>query len=304
MKHYYLDLDLIRLATEDGAVHLDKQFILIDTFDEMTEGVQAGSFFVNHPVKLSFTVVIFCISGWMKFQISLQNYVLNPNDILIVQEGTIGEYRGMSEDAKIVVIALGNEYFQMTNQFGANTPFKQWLYTSPICHLKPKDIQEAMTVYGLMKQKITEKDNPFRKEALMGYMQVLTYNTYKYLIHHEENSKIEKERKSRQQEIYDSFIKEIQKNYTKERSISYYADLLCITPKYLSQVVRKVSGRFAGDWINDFVILEAKALLKSRKYTIQQVADMLNFANQSFFGKYFKEKVGCSPSEYQKQSLK
>lgn len=103
--------------------------------------------------------------------------------------------------------------------------------------------------------KITEKDNPFRKEALMGYMQVLTYNTYKYLIHHEENSKIEKERKSRQQEIYDSFIKEIQKNYTKERSISYYADLLCITPKYLSQVVRKVSGRFAGDWINDFVIL-------------------------------------------------
>ena len=158
MKHYYLDLDLIRLATEDGAVHLDKQFILIDTFDEMTEGVQAGSFFVNHPVKLSFTVVIFCISGWMKFQISLQNYVLNPNDILIVQEGTIGEYRGMSEDAKIVVIALGNEYFQMTNQFGANTPFKQWLYTSPICHLKPEDIQEAMTVYGLMKQKITEKD--------------------------------------------------------------------------------------------------------------------------------------------------
>ena len=92
-------------------------------------------------------------------------------------------------------------------------------------------------------------------------------------------------------QIYDSFIKEIQKNYTKERSISYYADLLCITPKYLSQVVRKVSGRFAGDWINDFVILEAKALLKSRKYTIQQVADMLNFANQSFFGKYFSEKI-------------
>lgn len=75
---------------------------------------------------------------------------------------------------------------------------------------------------------------------------------------------------------------------------------LCVTPKYLSQVVYKVSGRFAGDWISDYVILEAKAMLKSRKYTIQQIADMLNFANQSFFGKYFKDKVGCSPSEYQK----
>ncbi|MCS3310663.1 helix-turn-helix domain-containing protein [Bacteroides sp. BFG-637] len=92
----------------------------------------------------------------------------------------------------------------------------------------------------------------------------------------------------------------MQKSYTKERSISYYADVLCITPKYLSQVIHNISGRFASDWIIDFVILEAKALLKSRKYTVQQVADMLNFANQSFFGKYFKNKVGCSPSEYQK----
>lgn len=89
--------------------------------------------------------------------------------------------------------------------------------------------------------------------------------------------------------------------YTKERSVSYYADRLCVTPKYLSQVIHKVSGRFAGDWITDFVILEAKALLKSRKYTIQQVSDKLNFANQSFFGKYFKENVGCSPSKYQNE---
>ncbi len=74
---------------------------------------------------------------------------------------------------------------------------------------------------------------------------------------------------------------------------------MSLTPKYLSQIVRKVSGRFAAT-DTDYVILEAKALLKSRKYTIQQIADRLNFANQSFFGKYFKEKVGCSPSEYQK----
>ena len=55
-----------------------------------------------------------------------------------------------------------------------------------------------------------------------------------------------------------------------------------------------------GDWITDFVILEAKAMLKSRKYTVQQIADALNFANQSFFGKYFKDKVGCSPTQYQR----
>lgn len=60
----------------------------------------------------------------------------------------------------------------------------------------------------------------------------------------------------------------------------------------------QVSGRYAGDWINDYVILEAKALLKSKKYTVQQVCDMLNFSNPSFFGKFFKAAVECSPRKY------
>lgn len=70
--------------------------------------------------------------------------------------------------------------------------------------------------------------------------------------------------------------------------------------KYLSQVIKSVTGRLAGEWISEYVILEAKALLKSNKYTVQQVCDMLNFANQSFFGKYFKRKTGMSPRAYMK----
>ena len=162
-------------------------------------------------------------------------------------------------------------------------------------------MEESMTIYRLMKAKIAETDNPFRKGALLGYTQVLTYNSYKYLLAADSDDEKTEVKSGRQQELYTQFMDEVRKSYTKERSISYYADVLCVTPKYLSQVVRRISGRFAGDWITDFVILEAKALLKSRKYTIQQIADMLNFANQSFFGKYFREKVGCAPTEYQKE---
>lgn len=76
------------------------------------------------------------------------------------------------------------------------------------------------------------------------------------------------------------------------------AGKLCISPKYLSHVVRSVSGRHPGDWIRDYVVLEAKALLKSGKYTVQQVSDSLNFPNQSFFGTYFKKATGVSPMAY------
>lgn len=298
MKQAYWDLDLIRLSAENKAVHLDNEFILIDNLDETSEKRNTDVEFVNHPVKLSFTIVIFCLSGYMSVQINLQNFELHSNDVLIVQEGAIGEYLGISDDAKIAVMAFSSEYFQPTLHVEAAMSLQRRLYVSPLYHLAPEAMEESMTIYRLMKSKVAEVDNPFRKGALLGYTQVLIFNSYKYLLATESNCEKPSGKSNRQQEIYTQFINEVKKCYRHERSVMYYADVLCVTPKYLSQVVHKASGRFAGDWIADFVILEAKALLKSRKYTIQQVADMLNFANQSFFGRYFKKKVGCSPSVY------
>lgn len=300
MKQAYWNLDLIRLSAEDTAVHLNQEFILIDNFNEIPEQSNSEMEFVNHPVKLSFTVVIFCLKGRMQFQINLQKFELRDNDVLILQKGAIGEYEGMDEGTQIAVIAFSSEYFRVSLPLDVTMSLQRHLYASPIHHLTPEAMEESMTIYHLMKAKVAETDNPFRKGALLGYTQVLTYNSYKYLLRSESENQQSGKKSSRQQELYTQFIHEVQKNFTKERSISYYADVLCVTPKYLSQVIHNVSGRFASDWITDFVILEAKALLKSRQYTIQQVADMLNFSNQSFFGKYFKEKVGCSPSKYQK----
>ena len=95
------------------------------------------------------------------------------------------------------------------------------------------------------------------------------------------------------------FMQLLKEHYVSERNIGFYADKLCLSPKYLSQMVLAASGRHVKDWVRDYVILEAKALLRSRQYTVSQVSDMLNFPNQSFFGVYFKKAVGCSPSAYQ-----
>ena len=300
MEEPYLNMDLIRLSTESSAVHLNKEFILIDNLDEPTAEAPTDWEFVNHPVKLSFTTAIFCVTGRLRVQVNLQDLELTTNDVLIVQEGAIGEYHGMENDTQIAVIAFTSEYFQAAFQTEATMSLQRRLHASPLCHLSAEAMNESITIYRLMKAKVNETDNPFRKGALFGYTQVLTFNAYRHLLPHESENGKAKERSNRQQELYSRFINEVQRNYSRERGIAYYADALCVTPKYLSQVVHKVSGRFAGDWITDFVILEAKAMLKSRKYTVQQIADTLNFANQSFFGKYFKDKVGCSPTQYQR----
>ena len=106
--------------------------------------------------------------------------------------------------------------------------------------------------------------------------------------------------KSRKEYIFERFYESLVESYQSERSVKYYADQLCLTPKHLSGVVKEVSGKTVGEWIDELVVLEAKALLNSSSMNIQEIADRLNFANQSFFGKYFKHYTGMSPKEYRK----
>jgi YesN/AraC family two-component response regulator len=90
----------------------------------------------------------------------------------------------------------------------------------------------------------------------------------------------------------------VQTHYREQRGLDFYADKLCITPKHLSKVIKAISDKPANDWIDEHVVLEAKALLKSTNMTIEQISDELNFPSQSFFGKYFKRVTGMSPKEY------
>lgn len=96
------------------------------------------------------------------------------------------------------------------------------------------------------------------------------------------------------------FIRLVHTHFARERSLSFYASQLCVTPKYLSQLVKASTGRTAARWIDDYVIMEAKHLLRYSGKNVQQVAYTLNFPNQSAFGKYFKHLTGVAPSDFQK----
>ncbi len=106
-------------------------------------------------------------------------------------------------------------------------------------------------------------------------------------------------RKARSAHVRD-FIRMVHADFARERSVAYYASALCVSPKYLSALVKEATGRTAARWIEDHVIMEAKNLLRYSGKNVQQVAYALNFPNQSAFGKYFKHLTGMSPTEFQK----
>jgi AraC-like DNA-binding protein len=91
-------------------------------------------------------------------------------------------------------------------------------------------------------------------------------------------------------------------HFKEAKDVSFYADKLCVSPKYLSSLVKQMVGKPAKDCIDYCIIMESKVLLNS-SYTIQEISQQLNFPNQSFFGKYFKKHTGISPLNYRRSTL-
>lgn len=109
---------------------------------------------------------------------------------------------------------------------------------------------------------------------------------------------MESETLSRQEEILQQFIKLLFKYHRRERSITFYASKIFLTPKYLSKVIHETSGKSISQWIDEMVIMVAKALLKSSDMTVSEISEELNFATPSLFCRYFKKNTSLTPIQY------
>lgn len=204
-----------------------------------------------------------------------------------------------SDDFAGLFIAVSKDFMDMV------IPTMQQLFPMffmikerPFVHITPEESQSFQEYHSFLWSKVKLKDNPFRKEITQGLLLALFYEIYNIYQGHAVQERIPK---SRKEDLLERFIRAVSESYKEERSVSYYADKMFLTAKHLSTVVKEISGKTAGEWIDSLVVLEAKALLKSSELSIQEIADELHFANQSFFGKYFKHHTGMSPKEYRRQ---
>lgn len=104
--------------------------------------------------------------------------------------------------------------------------------------------------------------------------------------------------RSREQTIFDRFIQLVNQHCLQQHQISYYADRMCLTERYLGSVVRKASGTTAKDWLDRALVTQAKVLLHHSDMSVLQISESLNFPNPSFFSKYFKRLTGMTPAKY------
>lgn len=142
----------------------------------------------------------------------------------------------------------------------------------------------------------------FSKNIGRSLVQALFYQMLQFNNSHSPKSSAPKDEASQTRQIgyVHEFMRLLQIHHKIHRSIQFYADRMCISPKYLSHIIKEATGRSASEWIAEFVVMEAKNMLRYSQKNIQQVAYELNFTTQSSFGKYFKHITGLSPTEFQK----
>lgn len=303
MKDPYIVLDSKTLPQQPNVAVLGNSLILHDNFERSIRWNHAETTdFMNYPIKLSSTMMFFfCLEGEVHLRGSMQECHMKKNDVVFAKSGLFGEVNHISRDIKFALVVMSEEfYFPIFSGFDTSVLQKK-LLTNPIRSLPEYSMNECITLYNLIRGRLNNhSEDALQEEIIKGYLQALTFNVYsQYKMASERTSKEKQPKLTRQQEIFNHFMELLQENYTQERNTNFYADKLCITPRYLSRIIYSVSGHFASDHIDLFVVAEAKQLLRSKKYTILQVSEMLNFTSQSLFGRYFKKFTGYSPKQYQ-----
>ena len=177
--------------------------------------------------------------------------------------------------------------------------FLQFGSLPPCMELTHAESQSLRSFISMVEQELKGSETDFSSEIIGGLIAATIYKVGDILTHYlTEHPEVDSPIHNRAEEYFRQFTELLGEHYKHERSVGFYARQLCITPKYLTTLIKRISGKSVSEWIDNYVILEAKTLLKYSNMSVQEIAYYLNFPNQSFFGSYFKRNAGMSPSQY------
>ena len=169
----------------------------------------------------------------------------------------------------------------------------------PCMELTHAESQSLRSFISMVEKELKGSETDFSSEIIGGLIAATIYKVGDILTHYlTEHPEVDSPIHNRAEEYFRQFTELLGEHYKHERSVGFYARQLCITPKYLTTLIKRISGKSVSEWIDNYVILEAKTLLKYSNMSVQEIAYYLNFPNQSFFGSYFKRNAGMSPSQY------
>lgn len=253
------------------------------------------------PIRVLGLTIGLCIEGEGEVGIGVKKYRFSKNSLMLLNPNQY--VQSLSSNSPVKIMAIGCNLELIESIMPRISGLLPLIIHNPIESVSllsdehSLDIQEYMKLIG---RKLSAPDSPLKRTKISNLVQALLCEIIEK--HYVSKDGIERPQ-TRKEEILSKFIVEVLQNFRTERSVAFYADRLCVTPKHLSAVAKEITGHTASELIDHYVIMEAKIMLSESALTIQEISNKLNFANQSFFGKYFKHLTGYSPSAFRKMAF-
>lgn len=261
--------------------------------------------YLQYPFRVDCYLAAYCVEGSVDCSVNLTDYHLTTGTLLLVTPGNIiriTQPDELDQNLRVTLICVSASYI---SNIGIN-PSKVLVEAvevlrDPCIHLSD-DEAEMLHKYVNLALDITKTNSQFVKESIGGLVSSVFYQFAGFLANSKRREDMEKPvRTTRQRQMLEQFMKLAINDHAREHLVGYYADKMCVTPKYLSKIVKETSGRSVPEWLGELLILDAKNMLRHTDMTIKEISARLNFPSQSFFFRFFKNHTGQTPTQYREE---
>lgn len=284
---------------------LGKDIILGEVHGEKVEKSQGILNMLQYPVRFDGYIIFFLKKGHFQVDHNLNTFDVRSGSMMLTVPGNIVKVSSYKPDhiadAELYFLLLSKEFVSGIH-LDINRVYQESLrlWNHPCISLSEEDIS-LLEEYFTLSRHILGGPYKNKKDILGSLVTSFAHVTLDLWTRELNQSRKEDSPSSaRMNQLLERFIALVTEYHNTERGMAFYADKLCLTPKYLSKLIKQASGRSAPAWIDSFVILEAKNLLKYSDKTVKEIVYDLHFPNQSVFYKFFKAHTGMTPSQYRK----
>ena len=256
--------------------------------------------------RMGWIEVLFCMEGSMQWQLNGMLHQTSKNTVVVVPSRIAVEHMMVSLDAKMVDICLSNQMLHRVLGMDIDAWHKM-VYQGETCTLQltPEDMIRIVQYLQLMRLNGNMVGSYYRK-VVHSFVKIMIYTIMNRCV--SISPSVDKDRfvtvrTSHSKHLFDDFLVLLHQTKPKRHPIGYYAEHLTISPKYLSNICIKYSGKTAAMWIQEAVQEEVRYYLKQTLLSMKDVAKTTGFENVAFFGKYVKHHFGCTPLAYRRMSI-
>jgi len=279
----------------DDIINIGNDFFMAERTNE------ANYDLMRYPCRIDAYVAVICQSGSFKCTINLKEYEINERMMLVnLPQNIISVEQKNQLDKPTLTIIGGTPKFLSDFSSDINKMLNEaiTLLENPCITLQPDELDIVQEHIQMINRFI--RSDYFYAKGSISHLISSAFYLFGSIINHRIQSQQmnEKTTTTRPKILFERFLELVTEHHNSQRSMTFYADKLCITPKYLSKIVKDTSGISAPQWIDQYVILEAKQLLKNSDLCIKEISDELSFPNPSFFFKFFKRNTGLTPNQY------